>query len=241
MNTTSKLLGVSYRKSSIWVERLAVVSRLLLERYGLPRLGNFRDPVKEIFYILLSAKTTDAQYRLTHNRLWKAFPSLTLLANAKLSAIRSRILSGGLASKRARQIRATARRLITVAGKNPSKYLRSLEVEEAFDFIRSLPGMGPKSALCVIMYSLDADAFPVDVNVQRIAERLGVIPKGIKHYRAQQMLAALVPDGFCRELHIGMVVHGRTICLPRQPKCNKCPIKGFCCWGQKRGSANGNS
>ena len=112
MNTTAQLLGVRPRRKSPWVERLAVVAERLKAEYGVPGLGNFRDPVKEIFYILLSAKTTHAQYRATHRNLWNTYPKLSDLANASIPEIRKCILSGGLAGKRARQIRRTARALI---------------------------------------------------------------------------------------------------------------------------------
>ncbi|HEY2911356.1 MAG TPA: hypothetical protein VGI99_13990 [Gemmataceae bacterium] len=239
MTTTADLLEVQYLGRSPRIDHLAEVSERLVAKYGVPTLGNFRDPVKEIFYILLSAKTTDAQYRATHRKLWTTFPSLSQLGAASIPSIRSCILTGGLAGKRARQIKRTARRLIAAGGENPSQYLKSLEPRASFDFIRSLPGMGPKSALCVLMCSLGIDAFPVDVNVQRIAERLGVLKTGLKHYQAQERLARVVPPGRAKELHIGMVVHGRTICLPRKPKCRSCPLVDLCNRGRKEMKRDG--
>ena len=238
MTTTARLLGTRPRKSSPWISRLAVVADRLVAEYGVPTLGNFRDPVKEIFYILLSAKTTDAQYRKTHRNLWNAFPKLSDLANASIRDIRSCIKSGGLAGKRAPQIRRTARALVAAGGSLPARFLKSLDTQGAFDFLRDLPGMGPKSALCVLMYSLGVDAFPVDVNVKRIAARMGAMPPGLKHYQAQRFLADLAPEGRSRELHIGLVVHGRTICLPRRPKCGSCSLVDLCRRGRKQGVAN---
>ena len=173
MSSTANLLGLPHRKNSPWTQRLSIVADRLVAEYGVPTLGNFRDPIKEIFYILLSAKTTDAQYRITHRNLGKAFPKLADLSNAPVPEIRKCILSGRLAGKRVRQIRRTARALVAAGGTNPSRFLKALPLKEAFAFLRGLPGMGPKSAFCVLMYSLEADALPVDMNVQRIAERRG--------------------------------------------------------------------
>ncbi|MBY0514639.1 MAG: hypothetical protein K2P78_12085 [Gemmataceae bacterium] len=239
MNLTAKLLGVAARPRSPWSKRLALVADRLVAQHGVPRLGNFRDPVKEIFYILLSAKTTDSQYRATHRRLWTRFPKLTDLARAPLRSIRACIESGGLAGKRTSQIQRTARALLTAGGRQPSRFLKALDDIAAYEFLRELPGLGPKSALCILMYSLDADAFPVDVNVQRIAERLGAIPPGLKHYQAQQQLAAVVPAGRSRELHIAMVVHGRKVCGPRNPQCSRCVLVDVCRTGRKKGSSDG--
>jgi endonuclease III len=230
--TTARLLGLRPRHDSLWHNRFHEIADRLVAEHGVPTLGNFRDPVKEIFYILLSARTTDAQYRSTNRNLRKAFPELADLARARIADIKECIQAGGLVVKRAVQIRRTAKELLAM-GKNPSKCLKALSTESAFETIVKLPGMGPKSTLCVLMYSLGFDAFPVDVNVQRIAERMGAIPRGLKHRQAQRRLAVVVPDGRSRELHIAMVVHGRTICLPQRPKCGRCVIRDTCRLGKR--------
>jgi len=231
---TAELLGLRVRSRSPWRERFAVVSDRLVAEYGVPTLGNFRNPVKEIFYILLSAKTADAQYRVTHRRLLEKFPTLADLAKARVPSVKKCIESGGLAATRAKQIIRLAKILRGAGGKNPAKYLRSLDDRAAFEFLLSLPGVGPKSAFCVMMYSLDRDVFPMDANVQRIAERMGAIRYGLNHVEGQRELARLAPDGRSRELHIVMVVHGRVTCLPRNPKCERCPIVDLCAFGRKR-------
>ncbi len=236
---TLELLGLKPRRTSNWNDRFATIADRLVEAFGVPSLGNFRDPVKEIFYILLSAKTTDAQYRRTHRELYRKYPRLRDLATAPVASIRACIKSGGLAGKRAMQIKSAARALIATYGGHTSAGLRKLSARDSFDFISGLPGMGPKSALCVLMYSFGVDAFPVDANVQRIAERLGAIPRGLKHYHATRRLAHLAPEGRCRELHIGMVVLGRKICLPRTPQCSKCCLLDLCKRGRRVVSEEG--
>lgn len=232
-------------RSSRWPQRLAVVADRLVAAYGTPMLGNFRDPVQEIFYIVLSAKTTDAQYRKTHSALRAAFPALPDLAKARVTAILRCIVGGGLANKRAVQVKRIAARLLADLGTDPSARLCAMTAEEAFNYMTGLPGMGPKSALCVMMCSLDFDVFPVDANVARATERMGAIPAGLKHYQAQQRLPALVPEGRCKELHVGLLVHGRTTCLPRRPRCDSCVIRDMCKFGKKmlgnREDGNGNN
>lgn len=207
-----------------------------MAQHGTPSLGNFRDPIKEILYILLSAKTADAQYRRTHRALMAAFPTVA----AKVPAVRRCIESGGLAGKRAAQVVAVARALRAAGGDRPGRFLQRLGLREGYDFLTSLPGVGPKSAFCVLMYSLRFDVFPVDVNVQRIAERLGAIRRGLPHRLATRRLAAVAPDGRSWELHVGMVVHGRTVCLPRAPKCGACCLADLCATGRKRNGGTGN-
>lgn len=216
-----------------WQEIFAAVTNRLVSAYGVPSLGNPRDPVRQIFYIVLSARTTDNQYRKTYRALRSKFPTLANLVDAPLEEILSCIADGGLANKRAVQVQEIAKTLLSRFGKAPSRRLREMPAREAFDLLNALPGMGPKSALCVMMYSLDHDTFPVDANVQRVANRLGAIAPGLKHWQAQQRLPALVPEGRSKELHIGLVVHGRKICLPRKPRCASCLLADLCKYGKK--------
>ncbi len=232
---TVQLLGRAppRRRSSRWPDTFEAIADRLVAAYGVPALGNFHDPVKEIFYIILSARTTDAQYRRTHRALRAKFPRLADLAAANVEDVLPCIAGGGLANKRASQVRRLASRLLADLGRNPSARLKAMSAQDVYAYLIALPGMGPKSALCVMMYSLGHDAFPVDANVQRIASRVGAIPAGLKHYQAQQRLPPLLPSGRSKELHIGLVVHGRTTCLPRKPRCEGCAIADLCAFGKK--------
>jgi endonuclease III len=232
---TAELMGrpLRQRTAKRWQPVLGAIADRLVEAYGVPHLGNFDDPVDEVFYIMLSARTTDAQYRKSYALLRSRFPTLNELAGAKVSEIVPCIADGGLANKRAAHARKMAAALLRY-GEDASARMRGMTVREAYDFLIGLPGMGPKSAFCVMMYSLGHDVFPVDVNVQRIAARVGAIRPNLKHYQAQQLLPPLVPCGRSKELHIGMVVLGRKVCLPRIPRCPECPIIDLCVTGRTR-------
>lgn len=228
------------KRRSHWRKRFEEIVNRLVARYGVPSLGNLKDPVREVFYIVLSAKTTDSQYRRTHALLMGRFPSLKELAVARVSEIVKCIVGGGLANKRAKQVKTIAQRLTIDLGDQPSKALRRMSAAEAFGYLTGLPGLGPKSALCVMMCSLNFDVFPVDVNVSRIAHRIGAIRPGLKHYNYTQSLPAVVPVGRSKELHVGLVVHGRTVCLPRNPRCDSCILSDLCSYARRqlRGKAN---
>lgn len=240
---TAQLMGQACRprRARQWRQSLAVVRDRLVAEYGVPTLGNRRDPVQEIFFIALSARTADVQYRRTYRNLWAKFPTLEALAAARVADVARCVADGGLVNKRARQMRGIARRLLNDLGGRPGHRLRKMTATEAYSFLTGLPGLGPKSALCVMMYSLDFDVFPVDVHVQRILARLGAIPNGLKHYRAQALAPPLVPDGASKVLHIGLVVHGRQVCLPAAPRCGECVIGDLCRTGRKFLRSRGRS
>ena len=210
---------------------------LLVAEYGTPSLGNFRDPVKEIFYIVLSARTTESLYKQAHKRLSRRFPSLEAIANARVTELRNCVATAGLGKKRAVQVKAIASKLLADFGQRPASKLRRLSAEDAYAALRSLPGVGPKSALCVMMYSLGFDVFPVDVHARRVLGRVGLIGPGTKHYHAQDVLPGFVPPERSKELHVALVVHGRRICKPRAPQCDFCAIRRFCKYASSRCAA----
>lgn len=216
-----------------WPERFAEIGDRLVAAYGVPSLGNYDDPVKEIFFIVLSAKTTDAQYRRTHAALMSRFPILADLSSASVVEIAACIAGGGLANKKAAQLGEMAAMLLEL-GDDPGASLRSMSAASVYSFLRSLPGVGPKSALCIMMCSLRFDVFPVDVNVSRIASRLGAVGSGLKHYTYQKLLPPMIPEGRSKEIHVGLVVHGRTVCLPRKPRCSSCQLVDLCALGRDR-------
>jgi endonuclease III len=234
-NLTLKLLETDHRKVSEYrKEMLMEVTVRLTQRYGTPSLGNFRDPVKEIFYIVLSARTTDALYRAAHAKLMQKYRTLDMLAKASRKGIEKCIRGAGFGVKRAEHLLEIARRLVVELGRHPRATLRSMDASTAYKFLTSLPGVGPKSAFCVMMCSLDFDVFPVDINVQRIFERMGLIVPGLKHYEAQRIAPLGVPIGCSKGLHVGLVEHGRRVCLPLRPRCENCILIDMCRYGRKQ-------
>jgi endonuclease III len=230
---TSNLLGQrQVRPEAKWPHVLALVADRLVATYGTPTLGNFRDPVKEIFYILLSARTNERLYKPAHRRLSQRFPEIEQLANARIHRVLECVRGAGLGVKRAKQVVGIANRLLVDLGRNPQRQLRRMTAAEAYRYLTHLPGVGPKSAFCVMLCSLDHDVFPVDVNVQRVLERLGTLRKGLKHYQAQMIAPKFVPPGRSKELHVGLVEHGRRICVPRRPKCHTCILVDLCRHGR---------
>lgn len=226
-------MGEHFKRSDRWPNLLSNVADRLVRRYGTPRLGNFKDPVKEVFYILLSARTSEVLYVRAFDALFGRYPMLEQLARANREAILKCVGGAGLGRKRSDQVIEVAKKLVDDFGKDANAKLRAMSPAEVFSYLTALPGVGPKSALCVMMWSLEVDVFPVDVNVQRIAARIGVISEGLKHYQAQQLLPKFVPEGRSRELHTVFMVHGRETCVPGVPKCGNCEIADLCRTGRK--------
>lgn len=230
---TLALLGKTRpQRATRWRSKMEKITRLLVSKYGTPSLGNLRDPVEELFYIALSAKTSERNYKAAYMQLRRRFRDLVALSKGSLPEIYMCIGMAGLGKKRAKYIKEIASRLLQDFGARPTNGLRKLSADNAYTYLRTLPGIGPKSALCVMMYSLGFDVFPADAHANRVLGRIGVITSGAKHYEAQSVLPAFVPNGCSKRLHVALIIHGRRVCKARLPRCKECSILQLCATGR---------
>jgi endonuclease III len=213
------------------------VARLLSERYGNPAHGNKSNPLRELLFIICSVQTNEALYRSTYASLISAFPTFGQLAAATEDEIAAAISRGGLSRQKARTIRAILTRLKSDFGAPTLSPLRAMSDADCEEYLESLPGVGRKTARCVMMYSLGRDVFPVDSNCWRVCRRLGWVrptrPDKSCAPRDMDRLQAGIPPQLRFDLHVNLVSHGRACCLPSIPLCETCSIRAFCRTGKK--------
>jgi endonuclease III len=216
------------------LERLHEINRLLEEEYGTPHLENKDDPVDELVYIILSRRTREAAYQAGFRALKDRFTSWDYVLEAANVTVEETIRFGGLGQKKATSIKNALATLVERFGSCTLEPTRSWSDDELMKFLCSLPEVGPKSALCVMMWSLDRPSFPVDAHVGRVLERVGIWSevglslKGTGHKVKQAILADLVPPSIRRSLHVNALVHGRSVCKPARPRCDTCRIAPLC-------------
>ena len=203
----------------------------LLPLHGLPALGNKSDPLDELVYIVLSARTGYRQFERLYDDLRHAFPTWDEVADAAVEDIEEAIREAGLARKRAVWLRGLLLEIRSRVGELSLDCLLGMDDEEAEAFLASLPGVGQKTARCVLMYSLYRDLFPVDTHARRILERLGLLDPSLHALKTHDAGQDLVPKGYRRDLHILFVVHGREVCLARKPRCDTCVLLDICTTG----------
>jgi endonuclease III len=215
--------------------RVREVTRSLARKYGHPSLGNKRNPIDEILFIILSSKTPPDRYKKTYLALKKKCPCHDDLANIKPSTIARVIRIGGLAEKKGRQISEIAGALKQRFGRVTLNQLSRLSDEEAELLLDDLPGIGKKMARCVLMYSLDRPVFPVDAHCFRISQRLGWVSADDNLTdRLADVLQEGIPARLRRDLHVGMILLGREFCKPKDPSCTQCPLLNYCPTGRRR-------
>ncbi len=209
-------------------DRLIRISGRLSDEYGDPRLGNKEDPLDELVFIILSAKTAERSYFRTYEALKKAFPNWFHILDAPEGSVASVIGLGGLANKKEAQIRALLRAIRDRPGPMGLGPLAEMDTEEAESFLTSLPGVGAKTARCVLMYSLEREVFPVDTHVGRVLSRIGIIPRQRLTETAQDAIQAIIPLALRYKLHVNLVAHGRAVCRSRKPLCPACVVNESC-------------
>jgi DNA (cytosine-5)-methyltransferase 1 len=210
------------------LENIDELADTLTSVYGTPDHDNKADPLDELIFILLSRRTKEAGYKKAYESLKHRFPTWEAVASASSKQLLGLIGSAGLGKKRLGEIKGNLLRIENDFGHFSLDRLKSWNNPRTFRYLTSLEGIGPKSAYCIMMYSLNRSVFPVDAHINRICQRCGIIPMGLDHKKGQALLADVFPKRLRYSLHVNLLCHGRDVCHPRNPACSKCSISGFC-------------
>jgi endonuclease-3 len=201
---------------------------LLRQKYGHRVLTPHHDPLAELVLTILSQNTSDKNSRPAFKELRNAFPDWRQLLEVPAIAIAEPIKSGGLAFIKARRIQSALREIQLKHGTLDLTFLADLPLEEAREWLLKLPGVGYKTAACVLLFALGKPAMPVDTHVYRVSSRLGLIPARTSQENAHRQLEKVVPPSDIYEFHVLMIEHGRRICSARVPNCKACICKPLC-------------
>lgn len=218
---------------------LLSIAVMLAKAHGTPDLGNKPDPVDELVYIILSRRTREGAYQAAFDALKSSYETWDELAVAPPGEIERVIRFSGLGNRKARSLKSALGGLILRFGRCTLEPTRTWDDGETSAFLCTLPEIGPKSAACVMMCSLDRPAFPVDAHVGRVLERLGIFRavgielEGVDHKVKQRLLWDAVPPALRYSLHVNMLVHGRLVCTTRKPRCTTCVLVNRCSYGKR--------
>lgn len=201
---------------------------LLNEEYGAPSPRAQRDPLSELVLTILSQNTSDTNSGRAFARLLAAFRDWQAVMKADVRAVEEAIRPGGLAPSKAPRIQAMLHEVSARRGSLDMSFLQDMPMEEARAWLRSLPGVGPKTAACVLLFSLGKPALPVDTHVLRVARRLGLVPQKASAERAHELLEAVLGPEEVYPFHINLIVHGRRTCLAQRPRCPQCVLRHGC-------------
>jgi endonuclease-3 len=204
------------------------VIKLLEREYGPHRWQPDRDPIDVLIGTILSQNTSDANSGRAFASLKASFDSWEAVASAPAEHISEVIRCGGLSQIKAARIKQVLGQIEREQGRITLDFLKSKTMTEAEDYLMRLPGVGHKTASCVLLFSLGKPSLPVDTHIFRVAKRLGLIGFNVTIEKAPRLLQAQVPPSKAYQFHVHMIEHGRRICRARQPRCNDCTLSRIC-------------
>jgi endonuclease-3 len=204
----------------------AVRDRLRLV-YGIPGWGAHGHPIAELILTVLSQSTNDRNRDVAYLRLRERLPTWEEVRDAPVDEIEEAIRPGGISKVKSARIKSILQ-AIEPADRVSLDGLADMAVAEAQAYLTALPGVGRKTAACVLLFALGMRDIPVDTHVSRVGTRLGLFrPKAPFEEMHDEMLA-ITPQGQELEFHINLLRHGRRTCHARRPACGACALQRMC-------------
>jgi endonuclease-3 len=210
----------------------------LREVYGIPLMAPHGDPIAELILTVLSQSTNDRNRDVAFLRLRGRFSTWEQVRDAPLGEVEEAIRPGGISKVKSARIQAILRamtkepRPVSVGGPAEDElsleWLPRVELREARDYLTALPGVGRKTAACVLLFSYGLRDVPVDTHVSRVGTRLGLLRPGAPFEELHDAMLALTPPGEELELHVNLLRHGRRTCHARTPACGECALARMC-------------
>ena len=204
------------------------LSLILETLYGNPRHGNPENPLDCLIFVMLTRKTPIAVGKRIFHRLKKRYPAWDNLLHDRHENLIMLLYGSGLEDIRAGDIRRVLANIKEKIGSLTLEPLKLWSNAKCLKFLNGLPGVGTKTARCVMMYTLGREVFPADAHCIRVLSRFGVIEHGLEHREAQEKLVEIIPKKYAYKLHVNLVAHGQIICTSSNPRCSVCSIRNFC-------------
>lgn len=212
--------------------KLRAIRDRLRHAYGRPLLRPHGRPIDELILTVLSQNTNDRNRDVAYMRLRERFSSWAEVRDAPEDELEEAIRPGGISRVKARRIQEILRAI----GDDDLSHLADAPLGEARAELCSLPGVGRKTAACVLLFAFGRADVPVDTHVYRVGMRLGLFRPGASFEEAHDELSRLVGDDAeeAYEVHVGLIRHGRRTCMARNPRCDDCPLLRLCPYGKAR-------
>jgi endonuclease-3 len=223
--------------------RVRAVRDRLRAVYGIPRMAPHGDPLAELVLTVLSQSTNDRNRDVAYLRLRARLPTWEAVRDAPVEAVEEAIRPGGISRVKSRRIQSILRAIAPAAAAGDKggatedprasaalslSWLAHAPLEEARDYLTGLPGVGRKTAACVLLFAYGRHEVPVDTHVSRVGTRLALLRAGAPFAELHDQMLALTPPGEELELHVNLLRHGRRTCHARGPACGTCALARMC-------------
>jgi len=205
----------------------------------MPKWGKTRhDPFETLIITIISQNTADRNTERAFERLSKRFEiKPEVLANAETSHIEDALKTAGLYRSKAKTIKKVSK-IILDKFRGSVQPILSLPLDQARKAFIQMPGVGPKTADVVLLFSTGKPTIPVDTHVNRVSKRLGFAPENGDYEAVRASLQSLYEQRDFLAVHVLLIAHGRRYCKARRPLCEQCPVNTQC---PSRGVWSGNA
>ena len=208
--------------------KILLIEKLLKEKFGIPqRSKKSPNPVDLLIATILSQNTNDRNSFKAFQNLKKKYSSWEDVAKEKRTSIERLIRIAGLGKQKSSTIKNFLSSLLKERGKISLRHLKSLNDGEVLTELTKYPGIGIKTASCVLLFSLRRNVCPVDTHVQRTVNRIGIV-KASSPDKTFYLLNKNMPEGIAHSFHTNLIRLGREICKPQKPNCSTCPLLKIC-------------
>jgi endonuclease III len=208
--------------------------------YGVPLAKPHGHPIAELILTVLSQSTNDRNRDVAYLALRERFPVWEDARDAPVDAVEEAIRPGGISRVKSARIKSILAAITDTAPAEAASvgitldhplslnWLAGLSVPEAQRYLTSLPGVGRKTAACVLLFALGMRDVPVDTHVSRVGTRLGLFRPGAPFEEMHDEMLEITPPGEELELHLNLLRNGRRTCHAQRPACADCALQRMC-------------
>ena len=192
-----------------------------------PELGH-GEPLDGLILTVLSQNTNDHNRDMAFDRLKDRFPTWEAVVGGGVEALEDAVRPAGLAPTKARRILEILGTVRRDFGGYTITPLEERGRDGVREYLTALPGVGAKTAACVLLFDMKLPAFPVDTHVSRVCRRVGFVPERTSAEDISLLLEREVPPERYLGGHVNLIEHGRAVCRARKPLCGACPLTALC-------------
>lgn len=225
---TERVAGTEPHWARPTARRVRAVRDRLQLVYGVPSAQPHGHPIAELVLTVLSQSTNDRNRDVAYFRLRSCFATWEEVRDAPVDAVEEAIRPGGISKIKSARIRDILAAITEREGALTLEHLSEMSVDEAQHYLTGLPGVGRKTAACVLLFALGMHDVPVDTHVSRVGTRLGLFRPRAPLLEMHDEMLALTPRGAELELHLNLLRHGRRTCHARRPACSECALARMC-------------
>jgi endonuclease-3 len=208
--------------------RLRAVRERLRAMYGVPVMEPHGDPLGELVLTVLSQSTNDRNRDVAFLRLRDRFGPWEAVRDAPVEEVEEAIRPGGISKVKSVRIKAILEAISEGGRDLDLSWMRDAPVAQSQAYLCALPGVGRKTAACVLLFAYGLRDVPVDTHVSRVGMRLHLLEPGAPFHRLHDQMLAITPPGAELEFHVNLLRHGRRTCHAQRPACRACALRRMC-------------